>query len=914
MANKILLSCLLLALIGVGVAQIDCPVYYTVAYDSSTKIARCESCPKNCAYCYWDQEKSKAHCTACREKTFRRDDGVCEECATGCEVCVGPSVSDCMAIANTYVFNMKQKEITKCKEGCAACDTQGNCIRCEQGYRHNNIVGSNGEPLVIDDSIIVDCIKCSDPLCNYCDVDPQGVEFCGGCKIESGLNPKTKKCSPCPDGCLSCHSNNQICSFCKEGFMKVDGFAGCKPIDIPNCLNEDVTSKKCIWCQASFTPNPKDQGKTCATCSVVDPLCSHCKEKSENEVSNNANDLVCTGCPSRYTLDADKGTCEACPSHCTYCSPKKQCYACDMGYVLENNECKAIEVPNCETPSSDRSCSSCKAHYFLDRKDGYKCKPCDSDCLMCDGPGEEDCTSCAINKLSLRIPDENPILSFFSNTKLKCVTSCPKEFNGKHYVEHDMSRECVAQTEHDTRPKSKYPFVRHEAVKTWESIFHDSEAFFNDYLKHAKHSIENAKRWANKHPKPAAKYSAQCNYRGELIEKISASRETYYHCDCIHNVHGENCQVDHELYISIQKHVKAVMKDLTTLKTSINENLLAKIIFNLNQAPLSIETLQEMKEVIKKMIATQKLYKINDIPQFLNVVDHMIRSFYSTKNQLEHRADGYQRDIGYQKFLQIMYGQFHDLLTLSDNVFKESAGNYDYVVDASSYSFQVTDHIANSHTFKDPENIFVLSPNLLGLTELMMPVTVSVKNQYLSENYSKTRLVIWSYSRLLFPPDKRYASHLVFAYPIRVTKKHAEIIQPTMTSNDTLTIIFPVKSMPPDVDFRKALKCVALHFKNDDHVSETFDGEIADIGRYTEDDRPFVVCRYTKMLAGFYYSVVYNHDDIPQLHLAKTAMALSMDDNFHLQVSLDQKPKTSFAAIMTLKAVFATIFALVLHW
>lgn len=285
--------------------------------------------------------------------------------------------------------------------------------------------------------------------------------------------------------------------------------------------------------------------------------------------------MVCTGCPSRFVLDQENETCEECPDHCTYCNKEKECYSCDAGYQLKEKKCEKVDVPNCEIPSHDTGCASCKPHFYLIGKEN-KCEKCHSSCLMCEGPNDDDCTSCSVSKFALRIPDENPFLSFFGASKLKCVDSCPKEYNGKSYQLHELSRECVAQTEIETRPKSTYAFVRHQAIKNWEIIYDDSVAFHQDYLKHAKHSIENAKNWANLHPKEASKYSGQCNYRGELIEKISASREAYYHCECIHEMHGPNCEVDKELYAAIQTHVMGVSKDLLDLKSSMSEDLLPR--------------------------------------------------------------------------------------------------------------------------------------------------------------------------------------------------------------------------------------------------------------------------------------------------------------------------------------------------
>lgn len=691
--------------------------------------------------------------------------------------------------------------------------------------------------------------------------------------------------------------------------MKVNDDAGCKPINIPNCLNEDMVEKKCIWCQNSFTPNPKDGEKTCQSCSVINPLCTHCRDKTADETSNNAFDLVCTGCPSRYVLNQTEGTCIACTPHCTYCGLDNTCYSCDAGYQLKDNKCNKVSLPNCDVPAMDKGCASCQSGYFLNSTENT-CDKCHDSCLMCDGPKEENCSSCSISKYSLRIEDDNPFLSFFGSTKLRCVEKCPADFNGKSYVEHDLTRECVAQTEKDSRPKTKYPFTRHTSGKTWETIYHDSEDFHSDYLKHAKHSVESAKHWARLHPKEAIKYSHQCHFRGELVEKISSSRETYYHCECMHNMHGPDCEVDKSLYQAIQSHVEAVSKDMMELQSTMKEDLFAKAIINLCQAPLSLDSVSTLIKTSTDLLE-KKHFIVKDVPQMLSVVDYLAKAFYKGKTELEHRADGYERDIGYQDFLSVMYKQFHDLINIGDTVFRDSAPYQSFVVDASTHTFQVTDHIATSQTFDDTEFINVLSPNLLGMTELMAPLTIYISNEYLRKNHNnRTRLVAWAYSRHLFPPDRKYASHLAFIYPMEVINEKAVFHPVKFEDEDVVTIKFPIKVLPPSVDIKRTLRCAAFHFSEDDHVADEKPGEMVGHGAFEDTARPYVVCKYRKMLAGYYFSVVFNDVEIPHMHVVKTAKALTMEINHHLQVTLDTKPKYQSGMILGLKMVALVICAL----
>lgn len=335
---------------------------------------------------------------------------------------------------------------------------------------------------------------------------------------------------------------------------------------------------------------------------------------------------------------------------------------------------------------------------------------------------------------------------------------------------------------------------------------------------------------------------------------------------------------------------------------------------NLCQAPLSMDTIADLIKTTNELLSTHNHYIVKDVIQMLNVVDHLIKSFYSTKVQLEHRADKFDTDIGYQDFLSIMYKQFHDLIDLGDKVFKESAPYQTYLVDASTHTFQLTDHISTSETFKGNEGITVLSPNLLGQSELLAPVGVYIRNEHLENNHSNiTRMIVWSYSRHLFPPDKKYASHVVSLYPMQVVRDKADFNIPTFKDTDYVYIRFPLKVMPPELDLEKVLKCVALHYAEDDHVAGEYYGKVLSSGNFEEDDRPYVVCSYSKMLAGYYFSVVFGKDEIPHMHTIKTAKALTTDDNFHLQVLLEDKPNHSASLILSLQVLLMGASALVMN-
>ena len=902
-----MLCCLLLTISSIAFALPECPTYYTVAYDANANSARCAPCPANCAACVWNEEAKAAECSTCKETAYKNPDGTCSPCITGCQACTGPEFRRCLALADSYYFDSRAEEIKKCPNGCASCDHYGNCFRCEPGYRHENKKDERGNLVTNQDNLVVKCFPCQDSNCNYCEVDTHGSEFCVSCLSGYGLNSKTSKCMRCQEGCLSCQSNSDLCTFCKEDYQRALDLGSCMHINIPFCSTEDFESQTCSWCKNGYVPNPSDRGSTCASCSVVHPMCSHCREKNPSDKAAGTNGVVCTACPSKFALDIEKGTCVACPLHCSHCSPKNECYSCDPGFQEKDGKCLKKNLHNCELPEWNSGCSLCKSGFYNDVQDGKKCKRCHRSCLMCNGPEEDDCTSCGLNKYAFRVADDSPFSSFFSATKLKCVDHCPRIHNNNHYVEHETTRECVIQTEKEIQAKFKYSFNREVNSKSWDTVFHDSEEFVRNFKKYAKQIIETNHHWAKLHPKEAAKYSAQCNYRGELVEKMSASRETYYHCDCARHAHGVNCEFDDDLHSAVQIFAEGLANDLRDLTSSMSESMIEKIINNLCEAPLSIDSLYQVGKTIRDLMNDKVKNKVQDLPQFLNMLDHILKATYNEKDQFDHRAIGFERDIEYLNISKKIYSQFADVISLGDRVFRTSIPFQTNVVDASTQTFQVTDHIADEHTFTQAAIIKVLPPNLLGQNELMTPIWVFVKNEVLNKVYQNHRVVVWSYSRHLFNQDLNAASHLVYLYVMKVTEKKATFVTTNLTRDDGVVVRFPLRVIPAETDLKRVLSCKAVQFGPHGNVVNSTLGEIVKFGNSEETDRPYAVCKFVQVMWGYYYTIVYTQENLPQVHMAKTARALSDSTGFILKKTLKDKARISSSKVLSLAAVFFTM-------
>lgn len=896
MKKNLALSLWWLLFLHVTFCHIDCPTYSTPVYDQSTKSTRCERCPVYCSLCHWNEETKATECSACKDQAFRNEDGTCGYCVKGCDECTGPLVKDCSTISGGFYYDSRSNELKQCKEGCTSCDHHGNCFGCASTYRKINKLDSTGNLISIEDTIAVDCVKCKSEFCNECEVDQFGTEVCISCISEYGVNVQTNRCAPCPVGCLACHGNSQICNFCKEGYQKALFSPDCKEINIKNCGSEEIESKKCIWCQPGFIQNPKDAGETCVSCDQADPFCSSCREKTKRErtLAKDDVDIVCTSCPPRFSFNEETKKCEKCLPHCGQCTTPKECFTCDPGYQLDRHyNCKKVEVPNCDKPHGRKGCATCRAHYYLDSKDKSQCKKCHVSCLTCDGPEEDDCTSCSVDRYAFKSESDSPFADFFffSKTK-KCVHKCPKDHKGKSYTEHDLTRECVEMKDQEIKALTKYTFQIAEDPKTWESIYLSTVGFLQDFKKYVKQSKETAHQWAKKHRHKTSKYSDTCNYRGFLVERVSAIRETYYHCECNVNDHGANCEVDNDLFKAVQTFALKTAKDVIGLQGPMKENLFGKIFINLCQAPLAINTLLKLVMATRTVVSLRMKTEIKDIPMILSVLDSFLKSFYTEKNELEHRANGNERDIDYQKLQENVYSQLQEILNMGDGILHTNIPVKTTIGDLSTDAFQLTDFKANNHTFKMMGIIYVKTPNLLGLTELMVPIRVSIQSEFLDKNFENYRVVLWSYSRHLFPPELNYASHLVYLFYLKISGSYTDIVDPQVKDDDSLVIRFPLRVMPPEVDLKKVIKCVAIEFEGKNLSPKYSTGGILNIGNYQENDRPFVVCKF-KELQGKYYSVIYHGEDAHTIHLAKDFKAMDKSDGFQLKIGLDMKAKGS---------------------
>jgi len=112
-------------------------------------------------------------------------------------------------------------------------------------------------------------------------------------------------------------------------------------------------------------------------------------------------------CPAGEFPNTPGKTCDSCPTECKTYNSLADCLSCELGNFLFEGVCS----PNCN------------AGYYKDGSDAANpvCTLCYTDCLTCDGGGDNDCLKC-----------EEASGLFLHMATSKCVSSCP---DGYHEVD-----------------------------------------------------------------------------------------------------------------------------------------------------------------------------------------------------------------------------------------------------------------------------------------------------------------------------------------------------------------------------------------------------------------------------------------------------------------------------------------------
>ncbi|XP_068561703.1 proprotein convertase subtilisin/kexin type 5 [Cebidichthys violaceus] len=411
----------------------------------------CEECDSACVTCDGPERDDCRSCDegkmletgecvsdreVCPIKTFRSDDGECENCHQSCASCSGEEKNQCTKCAKGWFLTSQQTCVLKCPgaffasrlsgvceacpPGCWQCVDAQHCTRCQntrkaqlflqaghcvqqcvRGYPAGQVCRGCAAGCASCGKNATHCLSCEEPLLLH---KHQCVDEC-----PPAHTAHDRECQHCPSVCRECNPLGQ-CTGCEEYHFLHEGLC---VLDCPERFFEDKEQRECLRCHPD-----------CALCDG--PNVNDCDACTDPEAALHRGACL-AACPSHTYRDAMTGECKDCDASCLTCSHAGSCTSCREGQRLEGHG-------HCV-----RSSNNCSPHQYADQ--AGECHPCHKYCHRCSGPGKAHCLSCNQRHLLLNgtCVDECP-RGYYEESGQKCEPCHPscQSCVGKH------SHECLA--------------------------------------------------------------------------------------------------------------------------------------------------------------------------------------------------------------------------------------------------------------------------------------------------------------------------------------------------------------------------------------------------------------------------------------------------------------------------------------
>lgn len=378
-------------------------------------------------------------CVACAANC-----GKCTLTGGNCDTCINgeefATVSSCPAPTCGSTQFVDFQGASQCKDCDASCGTcfqsATKCTSCSMPGANLNV--STGECTCPAHTIMSEeagaCLTCPDS-CTECTLNDSGNGVqCSGCQDGYVLSPNglctkevlycDRQCETCNDTtfveievrrlhCTKCHAVDSVPQFIVTERADLSTQCGICHTTLED-LQADITDKgetfdsevDHIFYQLDTEPEfCRSCLPGCLTCDALN-TCLTCQEgfnqRSSDGTCVKAISQVAGKCSVGYYIDQDDTTkCFPCHHSCESCTGKNenQCLACKKGddAVLTNlykNQC------TCQPGN----------WYDVEKKE---CTPCDGSCMFCTGPGDNQCTRCAV-------PGQKPYLPTSDDISGKC--------------------------------------------------------------------------------------------------------------------------------------------------------------------------------------------------------------------------------------------------------------------------------------------------------------------------------------------------------------------------------------------------------------------------------------------------------------------------------------------------------------
>ncbi|KAG7241170.1 hypothetical protein INR49_025913 [Caranx melampygus] len=349
-----------------------------------TKEMSCEPCSDHCWLC-----TSSAYCLKCNS-SYYVSDGACMKLECGEGEVEDPDYDDCMA----------------CEEGCSKCVLYNprHCLSCTEGFYKN----CPAKTYSVDEEMTCvpcddNCVSCDEHECYWCETDLFLSEgrCVSVCPIGFYGDEDTNDCEECHSDCVTCSGpEDNDCLSCEEGTMLENGecVSDQEVCPIKTFRTDD---DECEDCHPSCESCYGEERNQCTKCTKglgypAGQVCRSCAAGCESCGRNATHCLNCEEplvlhkhqcveeCPPAHMLR--DGECQRCPSACQECSPLGQCTALKAVLCAGCEEYHFLHEGLCVLDCPER---------FFEDKDRGECLRCHPDCVLCDGPNDNDCDTCA---------------------------------------------------------------------------------------------------------------------------------------------------------------------------------------------------------------------------------------------------------------------------------------------------------------------------------------------------------------------------------------------------------------------------------------------------------------------------------------------------------------------------------------
>ncbi|XP_045923579.1 proprotein convertase subtilisin/kexin type 5-like [Micropterus dolomieu] len=418
----------------------------------------CEECHSDCVTCSGPKDDDCLSCEegkmlenracvpdheVCPIKTFRSDDGECEDCHQSCESCSGEEKNQCTKCAKGRFLTTQHTCVSKCPgsffasrlsgvceacpPGCLQCVDAQHCTRCQSTRK--------AQLLLQDGQCVQQCLR-GFPIGQVCRSCAAGCASCGknathclSCEEHLLLHKhqcveecppahtvQDRECQHCPSACQECSALGQ-CTGCEEYHFLHEGLC---VLDCPEMFFEDKEQRECLRCHPDCALCDGPNNNDCDAC--MDP---------EATLHNGA---CLSACPSHTFRDTITGECKDCDASCL------TCFGPHAGSCISCREDQRLDGHSHCVPSATK----CSPHQYADHVG--ECHPCHKYCHRCSGPGKTDCLSCNQRHLLLNgtCVDECPTGYYEDESGQKCEPCHPscQSCAGKH------SHECLTCNNH----------------------------------------------------------------------------------------------------------------------------------------------------------------------------------------------------------------------------------------------------------------------------------------------------------------------------------------------------------------------------------------------------------------------------------------------------------------------------------